>query len=536
MKNRYLKFTMFILILIPVLVSCSNEKNDESNQAEAGESDSDELTIAIGEEPESGFDPTTGWGRYGSPLFQSTLFKQDKDFNIVNDIAKDYSVSDDGLEWEVEIEDDITFSNEETLTVEDVIFTYETAKDSGSIVDLNNLQTIEKIDDNKVKFTLKEPQSTFIYLLVSTGIVPEDVYDENYNENPIGSGPFQLEQWDKGQQLIVTENPYYYDEEPSFKKITFLFLDEDTALAAAKAGEVDLAAVPPNLASEEIDNMKLVELDSVDNRGIVFPYVASGEETKDGYPIGNDVTADLAIRKAINVAVDREGLVDNLLDGYGTPSYTGVEKLPWWNSDSEFEDNDKEKAMKILNDAGWKENAEDILEKDGLEASFTLYYPSDDQIRQSLSMTVSEELNSLGFDIKTEGKPWSELETLMYSNPVMMGWGSHDPIEIYNIYSSDTKGIGHYNVNYYGNATVDDHIDDALRSLSEEEANKSWKQAQWDGETGFSAKGDAPWAWLVNVKHLYFVNEDLEIGEQKVQPHGHGWPVTDFITEWHWAK
>ncbi len=57
-----------------------------------------------------------------------------------------------------------------------------------------------------------------------------------------------------------------------------------------------------------------------------------------------------------------------------------------------------------------------------------------------------------------------------------------------------------------------------------------------DGETGFSAKGDAAWAWLVNIQHLYFVRDNLEIGEQKTQPHGHGWPITDFIEKWHWKE
>ena len=79
-------------------------------------------------------------------------------------------------------------------------------------------------------------------------------------------------------------------------------------------------------------------------------------------------------------------------------------------------------------------------------------------------------------------------------------------------------------------------MDKAIRAKTPEEANTWWKKAQWDKEHGFSAQGDAPWVWLVNINHLYFVNEKLEIGEQKVQPHGHGWPITDFILDWHWKE
>ena len=69
-----------------------------------------------------------------------------------------------------------------------------------------------------------------------------------------------------------------------------------------------------------------------------------------------------------------------------------------------------------------------------------------------------------------------------------------------------------------------------------EEANRYWQQAQWDGKTGLSARGDAPWAWLVNLDHLYLVKDGLDIGRQKIHPHGHGWPVTDNLTEWRWHE
>jgi hypothetical protein len=124
----------------------------------------------------------------------------------------------------------------------------------------------------------------------------------------------------------------------------------------------------------------------------------------------------------------------------------------------------------------------------------------------------------------------------MYSNAVLFGWGSHDPLEIYNIYSSDNKGVGFYNTIYYSNKVVDEYMEKALSSISESEAIEYWKKAQWDGSTGLSAKGDAPWAWLVNLDHLYLVNEKLDIGVQKVQPHDHGWPITDNIVQWKWKE
>lgn len=528
------KSCLILFLFLMLLLGACGKVGSNGDYGEEQIQQKDELVLAIGSEPETGFDPTTGWGRYGSPLFQSTLLKYDKNFSIQNDLAENYEVSADGLEWTVFIRKGVKFSDGEPLTAQDVAFTFDKAKKSVSIIDLGNLDKTEVVDDFTIRFTLNQPTSTFINLLISTGIVPKHAYDENYYENPIGSGPYRLVQWDRGQQIIVEENPYYYGIKPFFKKLTFLFLDEDTAFAAAKAGQVDVVSVPPTFAKEEVAGMKLIQLDSVDNRGIMFPYVPSGEKTEEGFEIGNDVTSDIAIRKAINIGVDREKLVDTVLDGFGTPAYSVSDNLPWWNEGTVFEDNNLPLAEQILEEAGWKKNNEVIREKNGLKATFTLLYPAGDKIRESLSLVVADMLASLGIQVRVEGKSWDAIEQLMFSNPVMMGWGSHNPIEMYYLFSSQTKGMEYYNSNFYSNPVVDEYMNQALHANSVDEANKYWKIAQWDGETGFSMQGDAPWAWLVNIQHLYFIKEDLDIGQQKIQPHGHGWPITDFIEQWHW--
>jgi len=73
-----------------------------------------------------------------------------------------------------------------------------------------------------------------------------------------------------------------------------------------------------------------------------------------------------------------------------------------------------------------------------------------------------------------------------------------------------------------------------MASDSFEASLASWKKAQWDGKTGSSTRGDAPWAWLVNLTHTYFVKEGLDVGVSQIEPHGHGWPITANITEWSW--
>lgn len=522
---------LFTIVLLSGCASHPGEAERERGRAE------DELILAIGTEPEGGFDPTLGWGRYGSPLFQSTLLKRDHEMRITYDLAVDYSLSDDGRLWTVRLREDAKFSDGRPVTAEDVVFTFETAATNGSTIDLSNLKQARAKGSYEVEFELHEPQSTFITLLISLGIVPKHAYGPNYAGQPIGSGPYQLVQWDRGQQLIVEVNPEYYGEKPFFRRLTFLFLQEDAALAAARAGEVDIAAIPPVYTRTSVPGMKIVDIQTVDNRGIMFPYVPSGRVTEEGYPIGNDVTSDLAIRRAVSVAIDREALVDGILEGYGTPAYTVNDQLPWWNPETVFPDGDIEEAKRILAEAGWiDEDGDGIAEREGVRASFTLLYPSNDRTRQSLALTVADMVKPAGIEIIVEGKSWDELEKRMHADAVMFGWGSHDPIEMYYVYSSRYQGVDYFNPGYYSNETVDRYMEQALRAVSEEEAHEYWRQAQWDGETGVSFHGDAAWAWLVNIDHVYLVHEKLDIGRQGIHPHGHGWPITDNIASWRWAE
>lgn len=530
MKIKKVRFPLFVLFAL-LLFSCKNEQKNNNELEEKYH-----LTLAIGGEPDNGFDPTTGWGQYGSPLFQSTLLKYNQDLKAENDLATKYSVSENGLIWEIEIRDDAKFSDGETLTAEDVIFTFKTAKNSNSLVDLTNLDKIEKVNEYEIKFYLKKRNSTFIYYLATLGIVPKHAYNSNYNNKPIGSGPYQMVEWNKGQQLIVERNPYYYGEKSYFKKLSFLFLSEDAGIAAAKTGDVDVVSVSSNFANNKIDGMHLLNLKSVDNRGVVLPYVPKEGKDNNGAPIGNDVTSSKALRKAINIAVDREELVEGVLNGYGTPAYTIADQLPWWNPDTKFEDANLNKAKAILDKAGWLENKNGLREKNGLQARFNLYYPSNDQTRQSLSIAFADMMKPLGIKIETKGKSWNAMDKALHANAVMFGLGSYTPLELYNAFSTNTQGQGLKNINYYSNASVDTYFKKALEASSQEEAIKYWKKAQWDGETGFTFKGDAPIVWLVNIDHLYFVNNKLSIGKQKIHPHGHGWPITDQIETWHWKK
>ena len=291
LKKLILIFSIFAFGALFLLGCSTNEQNYTKGQ-NLENKNKDELIIAAGGEPEGGFDPTTGWGRYGSPLFQSTLLKRDSDMNIVNDLATEYSVSSDGLVWTLKLRRDVKFSDGTPLTAADVVFTYETASKSSSVVDLSMLESIEAVDDY-TNFTLK--YTIYIYKYIQIQALYLRLVQPEFPNHRLWT--FKFVQWDKGQQLIVEANPEYYGEKPYFKKITFLFLNEEATFAAAQAGSVDIAAITPVHANQKVNGMRLEAIESIDNRGIMFPYVKSGGRTEEGYPIGNDVTSDISIRK-----------------------------------------------------------------------------------------------------------------------------------------------------------------------------------------------------------------------------------------------
>ena len=540
MLNRS-KPLFVLLIALTILAGCTTpvaQPTTEDTTQEVGAAAGRELILAIGGETEEGYDPTLGWGRYGAPLFQSTLLRRDEKLNLVNDLAESYSVSDDRLVWTVKIRADVKFSDGTPLTAEDVAFTFTQAAKSGGLTDVTVLEKAVALDTTTVELHLKQPQSTFVNRLVTLGIVPAASYDETYGQHPIGSGPYTLVQWDKGQQLIVEANPLYYGPQPAIERLVFLFLEEDAAFAAAKAGEVQVVSVPQALALQQIDGMKLVDVQSVDNRGMLFPFVPdTGEQTAAGYPIGNKVTADVAIRRAINHVIDRAALVEGILEGYGSPAFGPVSGLAWEEPTAVIADADLATAQQILTDGGWADSDGDgVVEKDGLKAEFTLLYPASDSTRQALALSAADMVKPAGIQVNVEGKSWDEIEKLMHSNAVLFGWGSHDQTEMWNLYHSAMRGVEYYNTGYYANEQVDTYLDLAMGAASESEAIAFWQAAQWDQEgAGFTTNGDAAWAWLVNLDHTYFVSECLDIGTPQVEPHGHGWPVTANIGNWQWT-
>lgn len=495
------------------------------------------VAMNAGSEPAAGFDPLVAWGcgeHVHEPLIQSTLITTDGNLEFINDLATSYSCSDDGLTWTFELRDDVAFTDGEPLTASDVAFTVNSAIQSDTFEgDLSMVDEAVAANDTVVELHLNKPYNALLYTLAVLGIVPEHAYGDGYGSAPIGSGRYMLERWDRGQQAIFSANPDYYGEPPLMERVVVVFMEEDAALAAVQAGEVDIAYAYATHAQQSFDGYELVSYATVDSRGISLPTQPAGGTKSEGgtsYAMGNDVTSDLSVRRALTYAIDRDAVIENVLSGHGKPAYSVSDDMPWSSDDMKVE-LDRDLAARLLDDAGWAIGSDGVRAKDGVRAAFDIWYSSDDSARQAIANELSNQFAQIGIEASPRGGSWDEIYSHQYEQPVLWGWGSNSPIEVYALNYS--TGWGNYAC--YENAAIDAHLDEALAQQNIEDSYAYWQLAAWDGENGFAPKGAATWAWIANVDHLYFKREGLVVADQKPHPHGHGWSLVNNVDRWEWS-
>ena len=487
-------------------------------------------------EPAAGFDPLIAWGcgeHVHEPLIQSTLIKTDAAMGFENDLATSYSCSDDGMTWTFSIRDDVFFTDGAPLTAKDAAFTLNGIINSRAAqADLSMVKEVVAPDGRTLVLHMAKPFNALLYTLAVVGIVPAHAYGADYGSRPVGSGRYMLESWDKGQQAILRANPDYYGAAPSIERVVVVFMEEDAALAAVRSGQVDIAFTTAVFSGQHIPGYGLLSCKTVDSRGISLPTRRAGTTKTDKgaeYPCGNDVTSDVALRRALNYALDREALVANVLDGHGSPAFSVSDGMPWASADMVVA-TDRAKAKALLEEAGWLEGTDGIRRKDARLASFTLRYPSNDSVRQGLAAEFSNQMREIGVEVNIKGGSWDELYSYEYADPILWGWGSNSPIELYALNYSTGWG----NFAGYEDPRIDSCLDQALATPDIKDSYGLWKQAQWDGSHGIAPQGAATWVWLANIDHLYFKRTGLNVADQKPHPHGHGWSLVNNVDRWTW--
>ena len=473
---------------------------------------------------------------YGYSFTNCALTRVNPNSEYEGDLATEWEISEDSLVYTFKLREGIKFQDGSDFTAEDVVFTYETVKENqgnNENVDLSRLESVKALDEYTVEFKLSEAYSPFFDSVASLGIVPSDAYDsETFDKYPIGTGAWKVVQYDTDQQIIVQANEDYYEGAPEIKQVTFIKMDNEAAFSNAKSGQLDIVMVAPNYADEKIDGMHIENLETMDVRNISLPCLKEQTITnKDGkeVTVGNNVTSDIAVRKALSIGIDRQSIIDNALNGIGKPAVGFTNNLSWGNTTT-YEDNQKDEAKKLLEEAGWVDSDNDgIREKDGIKCEFEVCAAANDQQRYLLAVAVAEDAKELGISINVTQATWDEITEKANRCGIVWGWGQYSPTVLRSLLYSDLFLTGGYdNTVGYSNEKVDKLIDEAIDSNNQEEAVEKWKEVQT-----VSAE-DYPYLYIVNIEHSYFINDsvDISVDTQIPHPHGHGSPIICNMKDW----
>lgn len=542
MKKKILA-AFIILTLAMSFAGCgetgTNQNSGKSRgKGETAEIDGSGITAYVGTSifETSGLDPVKGAMSYGYPFINNALIKVNPDSEYVGDLATDWSISKDALTYTFTLREDVKFSDGSDFTADDVVFTYETVKENNANnenVDLTYLKEVKAVNDHKVEFTLIKPYSPFFDMTAMLQIVPKDSYDsEMFETAPIGTGAYKVVQYNTNQQMILEPNEYYYGETPDIDRVTLVYMDEDTAFAAAQSGQLDIAMIGTKYVNEKIEGMHVERFETMDVRNINLPVLPeqtmkdiNGKEVK----VGNDVTSDKAVREALSIGINRQNIIDHAFNGVGKPAVNFTDNLVWASTD-DYEDHRVDEAEKLLDDAGWKDSDGDgIREKDGKKCAFNVYSPGGDDDRYQLAAALAEEAKNLGIEIKVMTAGWDEITNVQNTSGVVWGWGQYSPTVLNSLFNSELFLDGGYdNVSGLLDEKVDAKIKEAIEASSQEDAVAAWKEVQK------LADAEYPNLYLVNIEHCYFINDDLDISmdTQIPHPHGHGSPIVCNMADW----
>ncbi|MFE6775838.1 ABC transporter substrate-binding protein [Streptomyces sp. NPDC057702] len=489
----------------------------------------DAAVVGIAYEPDT-LSPLLGYGKDGNSKIFDGLLTHDATMRLKPALAARLpNISGDGLTYTYTLRDGVRFSDGEPFTADDVVFTYRTILDkktnNASKTELDAVASVEKKDGKTVVFRLKYPYAPFAERTVLP-IAPQhvagqqDVNTGSFTTKPVGTGPYVLSSWSKGEKLVFKANPTYWGGEPKIKKFTMAIIkDDDVRATRLRSGDLDGAILPPNLAAtfKSDKGLRTLTAKTYDYRNVTLPS-------------DNAVTGDRAVRRALDVAVDRQAMVDGILDGAGKAAYGPVPTDSQWFTRGTERRHDLPAAQRILDQAGWKPGKGGVRAKDGERASFTLWYLSGDKLRQDHALAYASDAKKAGIEIKVQSGTWEVIEPRMKRDAVLAGGGSPaDPdFDQYTLLNSALAGDGFNNMAYYDNPAVDKALAEGRRS-----GDKAQRKAAYDTVQRELVK-DPGYTFLTHIDHLYVLADRWAPLTTQVEPHDHGlasgpwWDVEDW--------
>ena len=352
-----------------------------------------------------------------------------------------------------------TWHDGEPVTAEDVKFTIEAIMNpengSENAPNYEDVQEINVIDDHTISFQLDAPNVAFLDYM-TMAVLPkhllegEDMQTSDFFRNPVGTGPYKLESWEKGQAITLTRNEDYFKGTPNIDTIVFKIVEDDNAKALQlRSGELNLALLTPKDAAAftEDESYTCYDMKTSDYRGIMFNFANEyWQNNRDLIP-------------AVCYGIDRQAIVDAVLLGQGMTAYGPLQRNIYNNENVEHYDYDPVKAKAVLEDAGCEMGEDGFYYRNGEKVGFVISVGAGDQVRADIAQIAAQELKEIGMDVTVEIPTQVDWGGQM---AYLIGWGSPFDADdhTYKVFGTD-KGA---NYSSYSNELVDQYLTKARQS------------------------------------------------------------------------
>ncbi|WP_047983523.1 glutathione ABC transporter substrate-binding protein [Ornithinibacillus californiensis] len=477
---KKLLFFSLILMAILLVVGCSSQDNSGDNASESsGKKDTlifAPNTDAVILDPQHMNDNTS---EQVIRMIYNGLLRFNEDSEIVGDLAEDYQVSDDGLEWTFNLKEGVKFHDGSDFNAEVVKKSFDRVinKENG----LNRYQLyemikeVEVVDEFTVKFINFEPFGAFPAIMAHTsgGILSPKAIDEygknlgELAESTVGTGPYKIVEWKKDQEIVLERFDDYFGEKGVTKTIIYRPIPEDASrVMALETGEVDVI--------QQIPANELKRLEDVD--GIEIIKKSSNGQRQFRFDLTTEPYDDPLVRQAVSYAIDRQAILDHVVPGLGELSTSALAKVTWGYTDLGVIPYDPEKSKELLKQAGYP---------DGFKTMIT----TTDRYIQGVQLAevIAEQLKEVGIEAEIIVKEWStivqewggltadEFEQgifIMGAGPSTLDadWGLR-PI----YYTAETN---EQNYGFYSNKEFDSLIEQAMKETDLDKRKELYKRAQ----------------------------------------------------------
>jgi peptide/nickel transport system substrate-binding protein len=409
---------------------------------------------------------------------------------IVSELAEKWTIADEGRIYTFTLRKDVTWhsSNDEepkSFTADDVIFTYNIMMHPKSITSLKIryefIEKAEKIDDHTVKFTLKRPILNALAKF-SFKIIPQHgptnpqfiTRDDPFAQNPIGTGPYQIASITADREIILKANENYFKGKPHIDKFVVKpFADQNIMTQALMFNAIDMIVLVNPRDIPQIQG---------DKRFALEPYNALSYSFF-GYNMRNPLLEDNRVRQAFCYAVNRQEMLDAFFNGQGTIISGPFAPGSWaYNLDVQPMPYDPEKALKLMEEAGFSRDEDGIMTKQGESLSLTLKVPIDKESEavKRVVLAFQNYLRKVGVDIKLEFKEWLAWKEDVFLKHdfdiIFASWVFDDSADITSLFHSSEIGKWRNNFGAYSNPLIDSLIVESKLTLDHEKRRTIYRK------------------------------------------------------------